>query len=151
MNEFTFNSGNTTNPFSNFNTGGNIDTDSLQTNYFGNDGLSSPPTNPSIGGTPAVTTGDGFNFLGQGGALDLGIQGVGIAGNAFLGYQANQLAKRGLKQADRQFNLNFDASAKDYNRNLEDTQRTRLAAQGVTGAALEQQLAPYLDQHRIKA
>jgi len=52
---------------------------------------------------------------------------TGVAG-AYVGWQQFKTAQDSLKENKRQFNLNYEASKKNYNTTIEDRQRARVAA-----------------------
>ena len=52
---------------------------------------------------------------------------TGVAG-AYIGWQQFKTAQDSLKENKRQFNLNYEASKKNYNTTIEDRQRARVAS-----------------------
>lgn len=101
-------------------------------------------------GTGTTNTGtDKFRIWGEGGGMDLGIQGIGVLGNLYQGYNANKLAKQGLRQNANQFNLNFNNQVKSHNTALSSKYRDTLTTRGYSGAALDNAVAQYMQTNGL--
>ena len=66
--------------------------------------------------------------------------------NAFMGMKQYGLAKKQLAESKRQFNLNYDAQRSTTNAQLEDRQRSRVAA----NPGAYQSVGDYMKQYGIK-
>lgn len=108
---------------------GNSPTQNYMQNFLGDTSfpMTNMPTSES-GGFWSMDNWFGNGKTGQMGIAPAAIGAVSSLGNAWLGMKQYGLAKKQFKESKRQFNLNYARQTDTINRQLEDRQRARVAA-----------------------
>lgn len=117
-------------------------------NLFGQEHAIDPTALSQIG-APANGGGGFWDGMlgkdGQQGWGSLALGGASLLANGFMGMKQYGLAKDQLKQAKKEFNLNYNAQRQTVNTQLEDRQRARVAS----NPGAYQSVGDYMKQHAI--
>ena len=79
------------------------------------------------------------------GILPSAVGAIGGLANVYLGMKNYGLAKKAFRENRRQFQLNYDAMKQNYNTDIEDRQRARVAS----NPSFYESVGSYMDRNRI--